>query len=264
MLFRSLKCLQGRSVVNSISLKEGEEPFLRQAKLARRYGAAVIVMAFDEQGQAASFADKVRICVRAYGILTQEAGVDPQDIIFDPNILTIGTGMKEHDRYALDFIEAVAEIKRRCPGARTSGGLSNVSFGLNPAARQVLNSVFLHECIDAGLDSAIVHASKILPMSKIDDEQRHVALDLVYDRRSGQPLTAGYYGARIATHLDAPDVEVIFIESDDGYGPYGAKSIGEAGIILCPAAINNAIFNAIGKRLKDLPITRDKILGALA
>ena len=123
----------------------------------------MIVMAFDEQGQAASFADKVRICVRAYGILTQEAGVDPQDIIFDPNILTIGTGMKEHDRYALDFIEAVAEIKRRCPGARTSGGLSNVSFAFagNNKVREAIHSVFLYHAVKAGLDMAIVNAGML-------------------------------------------------------------------------------------------------------
>ncbi|MFM7242114.1 MAG: homocysteine S-methyltransferase family protein, partial [Opitutia bacterium] len=139
-----LRCVQGKAIVNSISLKEGHEEFVRRARLCRRYGAAMIVMAFDEQGQAASFSDKVRICVRAYGILTQEAGVDPQDIIFDPNILTIGTGMPEHNRYALDFIEAVAEIKRLCPGARTSGGLSNVSFSFqgNNKVREAIHSVF--------------------------------------------------------------------------------------------------------------------------
>ena len=131
-------------VVNSISLKEGEAEFVRRARLCRRYGAAMIVMAFDEKGQAATLADKIRICVRAYGILTQEAGVDPQDIIFDANILTVGTGMAEHDRYALDFIEAVTEIKRLCPGVRTSGGLSNVSFAFagNNKVREAIHSVF--------------------------------------------------------------------------------------------------------------------------
>ncbi|MDP4962979.1 MAG: homocysteine S-methyltransferase family protein, partial [Opitutales bacterium] len=152
-----LRCVQGKAVVNSISLKEGHEEFVRRARLCRRYGAAMIVMAFDEKGQAATLADKVRICVRAYGILTEEAGVDPQDIIFDGNILTGGTGMPEHDRYALDFIEAVTEIKRLCPGARTSGGLSNVSFSFQGTnkVREAIHSVFLYHAIKAGLDMAI-------------------------------------------------------------------------------------------------------------
>ena len=180
-----LRCVQGKAIVNSISLKEGHAEFVRRARLCRRYGAAMIVMAFDEQGQAASFADKVRICVRAYGILTQEAGVDPQDIIFDGNILTVGTGMKEHDRYALDFIEAVAEIKRRCPGARTSGGLSNVSFSFqgNNKVREAIHSVFLYHAIKAGLDMAIVNAGMLEVYSEIDPELRDRVEDLVLCRR---------------------------------------------------------------------------------
>jgi 5-methyltetrahydrofolate--homocysteine methyltransferase len=181
-----LRCVQGKAIVNSISLKEGHAEFVRRARLCRRYGAAMIVMAFDEQGQAATFADKVRICERAYGILTQEAGVDPQDIIFDANILTIGTGMKEHDRYALDFIEAIAEIKRRCPGARTSGGLSNVSFsfqGNNPV-REAIHSVFLYHAIKAGLDMAIVNAGMLEVYTEIDPELRELVEDLVLCRRA--------------------------------------------------------------------------------
>ena len=180
-----LRCVQGKAIVNSISLKEGHEEFVRRARLCRRYGAAMIVMAFDEQGQAATLADKVRICVRAYGILTEEAGVDPQDIIFDPNILTIGTGMKEHDRYALDFIEAVTEIKRRCPGARTSGGLSNVSFSFqgNNKVREAIHSVFLYHAIKAGLDMAIVNAGMLEVYTEIDPELRELVEDLVLCRR---------------------------------------------------------------------------------
>jgi 5-methyltetrahydrofolate--homocysteine methyltransferase len=180
-----LRCVQGKAIVNSISLKEGHEEFVRRARLCRRYGAAMIVMAFDEKGQAASFADKVRICVRGYEILTREAGVDPQDIIFDPNILTVGTGMKEHDRYALDYIEAVAEIKRRCPGARTSGGLSNVSFAFagNNKVREAIHSVFLYHGIKAGLDMAIVNAGMLEVYTEIDPELRELVEDLVLCRR---------------------------------------------------------------------------------
>ncbi len=180
-----LRCVQGKPVVNSISLKEGPEEFVRRARLCRRYGAAMIVMAFDEQGQAATFADKVRICERAYGILTREADVDPQDIIFDPNILTVGTGMKEHDRYALDYIEAIAEIKRRCPGARTSGGLSNVSFSFqgNNRVREAIHSVFLYHAIKAGLDMAIVNAGMLEVYSEIEPELRERVEDLVLCRR---------------------------------------------------------------------------------
>jgi 5-methyltetrahydrofolate--homocysteine methyltransferase len=180
-----LHCVQGKAIVNSISLKEGHAEFVRRARLCRRYGAAMIVMAFDEKGQAATYEDKVRICVRGYGILTQEAGVDPQDIIFDPNILTVGTGMKEHNRYALDYIEAVAEIKRRCPGARTSGGLSNVSFAFagNNKVREAIHSVFLYHAIKAGLDMAIVNAGMLEVYTEIDPELRELVEDLVLCRR---------------------------------------------------------------------------------
>ena len=181
-----LRCVQGKAIVNSISLKEGEAEFVRRARLCRRYGAAMIVMAFDEKGQAATLADKIRICVRAYGILTQEAGVDPQDIIFDANILTVGTGMAEHDRYALDFIEAVTEIKRLCPGVRTSGGLSNVSFAFagNNKVREAIHSVFLYHAIKAGLDMAIVNAGMLEVYTEIDPELRDLVEDLVLCRRA--------------------------------------------------------------------------------
>ena len=180
-----LRCVQGKAIVNSISLKDGEESFVQRARLCRRYGAAMIVMAFDEKGQAATLADKIRICVRAFGILTEQVGVDPQDIIFDPNILTIGTGMKEHDRYAVDFIEAVTEIKRLCPGVRTSGGLSNVSFSFqgNNKVREAIHSVFLYHAVKAGLDMAIVNAGMLEVYSEIDPELRELVEDLVLCRR---------------------------------------------------------------------------------
>ena len=147
-----LKCVQGKSIVNSISLKGGEEEFLRQARLVRRYGAAVVVMAFDEQGQAVTRDHKVAICQRAYKLLTEQAGFPPEDIIFDANILTVGTGIEEHNNYAVEFIEAVRELKRVLPYCKTSGGVSNVSFSYrgNDTVREAMNAAFLYHAISAG------------------------------------------------------------------------------------------------------------------
>ena len=158
-----LKCLQGKSVVNSISLKEGETEFLRQAKLCRRYGAAVVVMAFDEQGQADTTARKVEICQRAYRLLTELAGFDPTDIIFDPNIFAVATGIEEHNDYAMAFIEATRLIKQTCPGAKISGGVSNLSFSFrgNNTVREAMHAAFLYHAIQAGMDMGIVNAGMI-------------------------------------------------------------------------------------------------------
>jgi 5-methyltetrahydrofolate--homocysteine methyltransferase len=158
-----LQCVQGKCIVNSISLKEGEAVFIEHAKKVKLYGAAVIVMAFDEQGQAATADRKVEICVRAYRILVDVVRFTPSDIIFDPNILTIATGIEEHNNYAVDFISATRDIKRLCPGVRISGGLSNLSFsfrGLN-TIRESMHSVFLYHAIKAGLDMAIVNAGAL-------------------------------------------------------------------------------------------------------
>lgn len=169
VLVAGLKCVQGRPVVNSISLKEGEEKFIEQARTVRRFGAAVVVMAFDEQGQAATFEDKVRICQRAYRILTETVGMEPTDIIFDPNILTVGTGIEEHNSYAIDFINAVREIKQSCPGALTSGGVSNISFSFrgNNGVREAMHSAFLYHAISAGLDMGIVNAGMLAVYEEI-------------------------------------------------------------------------------------------------
>ena len=158
-----LKCTQGKSIVNSISLKEGEEEFVRHARLVRKYGAAVIVMAFDEKGQADNFEKKIQICERAYHILTKQVGFPPQDIIFDPNILTIGTGIEEHNNYAVDFFNATKWIKENLPGALVSGGVSNVSFSFrgNNVVREAMNSAFLYHGIKHGLDMGIVNAGMI-------------------------------------------------------------------------------------------------------
>lgn len=180
-----LKCIQGKGVVNSISLKEGETQFLDQARLIRRYGAAAVVMAFDENGQAESRAEKVRICTRAYKLLTEEVGFLPEDIIFDPNIFAIATGIEEHNNYAVDFIEAVADIKRTLPHALISGGVSNVSFsfrGNNPV-REAIHAVFLYHAIKAGMDMGIVNPSQLAIYADIPEALRDAVEDVVLNRR---------------------------------------------------------------------------------
>jgi 5-methyltetrahydrofolate--homocysteine methyltransferase len=151
-----LKCVQGKCIVNSISMKEGEEKFIEQAKIVRRYGAAAVVMAFDEEGQADTMERKVDICERAYKILTEKVGFPASDIIFDPNIFAVATGIEEHNNYALYFIEACKGIKERCPGAKISGGVSNVSFSFrgNDKVREAMHSVFLYHATKAGMDNS--------------------------------------------------------------------------------------------------------------
>ncbi|HEX4977284.1 MAG TPA: methionine synthase [Nocardioides sp.] len=180
-----LKCLQGKAIVNSISLKEGEEPFLEQARLCRKYGAAVVVMAFDEDGQADSFERRTVVCRRAYDLLTREVGFPPEDIIFDPNVFAIATGIEEHATYGTDFIEAVRWIKENLPGALVSGGISNVSFsfrGNNPV-REAIHAVFLFHAIRAGLDMGIVNAGALVVYDEIDAELRERIEDAVLNRR---------------------------------------------------------------------------------
>ena len=176
-----LKVIQGKCIINSISLKEGVETFKNHAELAMRFGAAVVVMAFDEKGQAATLADKVRICERAYNILVKEVKFPPQDIIFDPNVLTLATGMSEHNSYGLDFIEAVREIKKRCPHARTSGGISNVSFSFrgNNLVREAMHAAFLYHACKAGLDMGIVNAGMLEVYDEIEPELRQKVEDVV-------------------------------------------------------------------------------------
>ncbi|HKJ90458.1 MAG TPA: methionine synthase, partial [Oceanipulchritudo sp.] len=179
-----LQCVQGKCVVNSISLKEGEEEFLRQAALVRRYGASAVVMAFDEQGQATSTEEKVRICKRAYDLLLEKLDFDPADIIFDPNILTVATGMEEHNDYAINFIEACRRIKEQCPHARISGGVSNISFSFrgNNIVREAMHSVFLYHAIKAGLDMGIVNAGMLAVYEDIDRELRDRIEDVMFNR----------------------------------------------------------------------------------
>ena len=181
-----LKCLQGKGIVNSISMKEGEAKFRECAAKVLKYGAAVVVMAFDEQGQAATLADKIRICERAYRILVDEVGFPPEDIIFDPNILTVGTGIEEHNNYAVDFIEATRWIKNNLPHAKVSGGVSNVSFGFrgNNPVREAMHSAFLFHAIKAGMDMGIVNAGMLEVYAEIEPELKELVEDILLNRRA--------------------------------------------------------------------------------
>ena len=181
-----LQCVQGKAVVNSISLKEGEEQFRHHATLIRRYGAAAVVMAFDEQGQADTFARKTQICKRSYDILVNEVGFPPEDIIFDPNIFAVATGIEEHNNYAVDFIEATRWIKQNLPYAKVSGGVSNVSFSFrgNDVVREAIHTVFLYHAIAAGMDMGIVNAGQLGVYDQLDAELRERVEDVVLNRRA--------------------------------------------------------------------------------
>jgi len=182
-----LKCVQGKPVVNSISMKEGEEKFIHEARIARRHGAAVVVMAFDEQGQADTFARKTEICKRAYDILVGQLDFPPEDIIFDPNIFAIATGLEEHNNYGVDFIEATRWIRQNLPGAHVSGGVSNLSFSFrgNEPVREAMHSVFLYHAIKAGMDMGIVNAGQMVVYDDIDPELRQVCEDVILNRDAG-------------------------------------------------------------------------------
>src|SRR4029077_15921594 len=185
VLVAGLKCVQGKPVVNSISMKEGEEDFLRKAAFVRRYGAGVVVMAFDEQGQADTIERKVSVCQRAYRLLTGQAGFDPSDIIFDPNILAIATGLEEHNPYAINFIEAAKLIKAACPGVKISGGISNLSFSFrgNDAVREAIHAAFLYHAIKAGLDMGIVNAGQLAVYEDIPKDLLERVEDIIFNRR---------------------------------------------------------------------------------
>ncbi|MGE8199275.1 MAG: dihydropteroate synthase, partial [Variovorax sp.] len=180
-----LRCIQGKGIVNSISMKEGVDKFKHEAKLVKRYGAAAVVMAFDEKGQADTYERKIEICERAYRILVDEVGFPPEDIIFDPNIFAIATGIEEHDNYAVDFIEAVRWIKQNLPGAKVSGGVSNVSFSFrgNDPVREAIHTVFLYHAIQAGMDMGIVNAGMVGVYDDLEPELRERVEDVVLNRR---------------------------------------------------------------------------------
>jgi 5-methyltetrahydrofolate--homocysteine methyltransferase len=209
-----LKCLQGKGIVNSISLKEGEEKFLEQARAILRYGAAVVVMAFDENGQAASYAEKIRICERAYRLLVDQVGFPPEDIIFDPNILTVGTGIEEHNNYAVDFIEATRWIKKNLPHAKVSGGVSNVSFsfrGNNPV-REAMHAAFLYHAIQAGMDMGIVNPSMLEVYEEVDKELLVLVEDVLLNRRPDATERLVEYGEKLKATASGTKAEDIKVE----------------------------------------------------
>ena len=180
-----LKCLQGKSIVNSISLKEGEEIFIEHARLIKKLGAAVVVMAFDEKGQADTFERKIEVCARAYKILTEQVDFNPHDIIFDPNVLAVATGIEEHDNYAVDFIKATGWIKKNLPGAHVSGGVSNLSFSFrgNNYIREAMHAVFLYHAIRQGMDMGIVNPAASVLYTDIPADVLERIEDVVLNRR---------------------------------------------------------------------------------
>ncbi len=191
-----LKCVQGKCIVNSISMKEGEAAFIEQAKLARRYGAAVIVMAFDEQGQADTFERKIGICERSYRLLVDTVGFPPEDIVFDPNVFAIATGIEEHNNYAVDFIEATRWIKQHLPLAKVSGGVSNVSFSFrgNDHVREAIHTVFLYHAIRAGMTMGIVNAGQLGVYEDIDPKLREAVEDVVLNQACRRRRASGAAG----------------------------------------------------------------------
>ncbi len=194
-----LESLQGKGIVNSISLKDGEEEFLQRARLCHRYGAAVVVMAFDETGQATGVDDRVAICRRAFELLTEQVGFPPEDIIFDPNILTVATGLEEHNDYAINFVEASGQIKKVCPGAHISGGVSNISFSFrgNEVVRQAMHSAFLYRAIKAGMDMGIVNAGQLVVYDEIEPQLRERVEDVLWNRRPDSTDRLVEYAERV-------------------------------------------------------------------
>src|SRR4029077_3757725 len=208
VLEAGLKCLQGKGVCNSISLKAGEQPFLEQARKVREYGAAVVVMAFDEIGQADTVERKGEICTRGFKLLVEHAGFAPENIIFDPNILPIATGIEEHSQYAKAFIEATRQIKRLCPGVRISDGISNLSFSFrgNDRVREAIHSAFLFHAIRAGLDMGIVNAGQLVVYEDIEPELLERVEDVIFDRRDDATERLVEYAGRV--HGEATQREV--------------------------------------------------------
>jgi 5-methyltetrahydrofolate--homocysteine methyltransferase len=215
VLEAGLKCIQGKGVVNSISLKEGEDEFLEHARRVRRYGAGVVVMAFDETGQAETAVRKVAICGRAYDLLTEQAGFAPEDIIFDPNVLAVATGIDEHRGFAKAFLEALPLIKQRCPGAKTSGGISNLSFAFrgNDAVREAMHSAFLFHAIRAGLDMGIVNAGQLVVYEDIAPELLELVEDVIFDRRDDATERLVEYASRVAGEGKRREVDLSWREA---------------------------------------------------
>ncbi|NPD93005.1 methionine synthase [Prevotella sp. PMUR] len=239
-----LKCVQGKGIVNSISLKEGEETFIRHAMDVKRYGAAVVVMCFDEQGQATSFERRIEIARRAYGILTEKVGMNPLDIIFDPNILAVATGMDEHDSYASDFIRATGWIRNNLPGVHVSGGVSNLSFSFrgNNYIREAMHAVFLYHAVRAGMDFGIVNPAANTAYCDIPEEHLGIIEDVILNRRKGAADDLIRLAAEITEHRNQETTEV---KSRHDLGkedtPVSEKTVGER--------ISEAVIKGIGDRL---------------
>ncbi len=236
-----LRCVQGKGIVNSISMKEGEEAFRQQAKLVRRYGAAAVVMAFDEKGQADTYARKIEICERAYRILVDEVGFPPEDIIFDPNIFAIATGIEEHNNYAVDFIEATRWIKNNLPGAKVSGGVSNVSFSFrgNDPVSEAIHTVFLYHAIAAGMDMGIVNAGMIGVYDDLEAQLRERVEDVVLNRRA-----------------DAGERLVDIAENAKGAAKEDSKKLEWRGTPEAPTPVNQRLSHAMVHGITDF-ITED-------
>ncbi len=215
VLEAGLKCVQGKGVVNSLSLKEGEEAFLDQARRVRGYGAGVVVMAFDEEGQAETVERKVAICERAYRLLVEQVGFAPEDLIFDPNVLAVATGIEEHRGFAKAFLEALPLIKERCPGARTSGGISNLSFAFrgNDAVREAMHSAFLYHAIRAGLDMGIVNAGQLVVYGDIEPELLEQVEDVIFDRRPDATERLVEYAGRVRGEATRREVDLSWREA---------------------------------------------------
>jgi 5-methyltetrahydrofolate--homocysteine methyltransferase len=215
VLEAGLKCVQGKGVLNSLSLKEGEEEFLEHARRVRAYGAGVVVMAFDEEGQAETVERKVAICERAYRLLVEEVGFAPEDLIFDPNVLAVATGIEEHRGFAKSFLEALPLIKERCPGARTSGGISNLSFAFrgNDVVREAMHSAFLFHAIRAGLDMGIVNAGQLVVYEDIDPELLEHVEDVIFDRRPDATERLVEYAGRVRGEGTRREVDLSWREA---------------------------------------------------
>ncbi|HEU5477136.1 MAG TPA: methionine synthase [Gaiellaceae bacterium] len=215
VLEAGLKCVQGKGVVNSVSLKEGEEAFLEQARRVRAYGAGVVVMAFDETGQAETVERKVEICERAYRLLVEQVGFAPEDLIFDPNVLAVATGIDEHRGFAKAFLDALPLIKERCPGARTSGGISNLSFAFrgNDVVREAMHSAFLYHAIRAGLDMGIVNAGQLVVYEDIESELLEHVEDVIFDRRPDATERLVEYAGRVRGEATRREVDLSWRES---------------------------------------------------
>ena len=251
VIVAGLKCVQGKSIVNSISLKEGEEVFIQHARDVMRYGAAVVVMCFDEQGQATSYERRIEIAERAYRILTQQVGMNPCDIIFDPNILAIATGMEEHDAYALDFIRATEWIRKNLPGAHVSGGVSNLSFSFrgNNYIREAMHAVFLYHAIQVGMDFGIVNPATKVLYSDIPAEQLEVIEDVILNRKKGAAESLIELAAKIAEESSKSNESSNSSETNSTSGTKKTSDLRES--IPVEERLSQALVRGIGDHLQS-------------